>query len=50
MKLFTAGQQVKHDNKLWYITGFKERDGKTIYRLKRGCYTKEVDETEVETK
>ena len=50
MKLFTAGQEVWYDGKLWYITGFKERDGKTIYCLKRGCYHKEVDETEVETK
>ena len=48
MKLYTAGQYVTHDNRKWIITGFKEVDGKTVYCLKRGCYTKEVDETEVE--
>lgn len=47
MIIYTAGQHVTHDNKKWVITGFKEKDGETIYCLKRGPYTKEVDETEV---
>lgn len=48
MNLFFTGNKVKHENKLWYITGLKEKNGRTLYCLKRGCYTKEVDETEIE--
>ena len=48
MILFTAGQIVMYNDRLWEITGFKEVDGKTKHCLKRGPYTEEADETEIE--
>lgn len=47
MILLTTGQVVTHKNKLWYICGFEEVDGRTVYVLKRGCYIVKADETEI---
>lgn len=42
MILYTPGQRVKYDNKLWNIEKMTEKDGQTVVHLKRGCYRKEI--------
>jgi hypothetical protein len=51
MILYTIGQQVTFDNRLWTIERMTvDKDGQTVVHLKRGCYRKEVNIEDLEVK
>lgn len=51
MMLYTPGQHVMFDNKLWIIERMTvDKDGQTVVRLRRGCYRKEVNIEDLEVK